>query len=48
VLAGSGAPGFKDGAMTDALFDSPVAIDEDSTGAILVIDRGNKTIRIMK
>lgn len=48
ILTGSGEPGFKDGPMLDALFSSPVSVAEKSNGAILVIDRGNKIIRLIK
>jgi sugar lactone lactonase YvrE len=45
LLTGNGSPGFRDGTMSDALFDSPISIIEESEGAILIIDQGNKTIR---
>lgn len=45
VLTGNGEPGFRDGAMSEAMFDSPIAIVEERNGAVLVVDSGNKTIR---
>lgn len=48
VLTGTGEPGFKDGPMSEAMFNSPIGIVEESDGAVLVVDRGNKTIRRMQ
>lgn len=48
VLTGTGQPGFKDGPMSEAMFNSPIGIVEESNGAVLVVDRGNKTIRRMR
>ena len=48
VLTGTGEPGFKDGKMSEAMFNSPIGIVEESDGAVLVVDRGNKTIRRMQ
>jgi hypothetical protein len=45
VLTGNGEPGFKDGIMAEAMFSSPIAIAEERSGAILVVDAGNRTIR---
>lgn len=48
VLTGNGEAGFKDGPMAEAMFNSPIGIVEESDGAVLVVDRGNKTIRRMR
>lgn len=48
ILTGNGEPGFKDGKMSEAIFDSPISIVEERDGAILVVDAGNKTIRRLK
>lgn len=48
VLTGNGKPGLKDGPMKEAMFNSPIGIIEESDGAVLVVDRGNKTIRRMQ
>jgi hypothetical protein len=48
VLTGNGQPGFKDGPMAEAMFNSPIGIAEESNGTVLVVDRGNKTIRRMR
>ena len=45
TLAGSGAPGFADGAPAAALFNSPTGVAYDASGNVLVADRDNHRIR---
>ncbi len=45
TLAGGHEPGFKDGAGTDARFDTPCGITVAPDGALLVADTGNHRIR---
>jgi uncharacterized protein (TIGR03437 family) len=45
VIAGSGTPGFADGASTRAQFGRPPGIDIDSAGNIYVADQDNGRIR---
>ena len=44
TLAGS-APGYRDGRIEDALFDTPSGVGIDDSGAIYVADTGNDAIR---
>jgi sugar lactone lactonase YvrE len=45
TLAGSGAPGAKDGTGTDASFNSPAGVAADAAGNVYVADYGNNLIR---
>ncbi len=45
TLAGSGNPGFADGAGVAAMFNYPMSIAVDSSGNVYVADRDNNRIR---
>lgn len=45
TLAGGTEPGFRDGAGTDALFDTPCGLVVARDGALIVADTGNHRIR---
>lgn len=48
TLAGTGAPGYQDGELSQAQFNNPTAISESNSGALLVVDTGNQTIRQLR
>jgi len=48
TLAGSGAPGFSEGAGVSASFDRPSGIAVDIAGNLLVCDTNNNRIRLVK
>lgn len=48
TLAGTGAAGYQDGPLNQAQFNNPTAISESNTGALLVVDTGNRTIRQLR
>lgn len=45
TVAGAGAPGFKDGAAAQALFDTPSGIAVDDKGNLFVADTANNAVR---
>lgn len=45
TVAGSGVPGYKDGQLSEALFDTPCAIAVDKKGTLFIADTGNNAIR---
>jgi hypothetical protein len=45
TVAGTGAPGFQDGAGSVARFDTPIGIARAASGALYVADQGNRRIR---
>ena len=45
TLAGSGKPGFADGAAAVAMFRAPLGVAVDPSGAVLVADTDNHSIR---
>lgn len=45
TLAGGGGTGYRDGAATDALFDTPSGIAVNDDGVVFVADTGNNAIR---
>ncbi len=45
TLAGGAAPGLRDGAAREALFDTPSGVAVDGAGVIYVADTGNDAIR---
>ncbi|MDQ3009910.1 MAG: hypothetical protein M3X11_04310 [Acidobacteriota bacterium] len=45
TLAGGAAPGFADGAGTEARFDTPCGIAVAKDGALIIADTGNRRIR---
>ena len=45
TIAGTGLPGYKDGAANEAQFDTPCGIAVDKQGNIFVADTANDTIR---
>lgn len=47
TLAGSGRPGFSDGAGIDAQFDTPTGVATDGTGSVFVADAGNGAVRVI-
>ena len=47
TFAGTGSPGFADGANLQAAFNGPNGMALDATGNVLVADRNNKCIRLI-
>ncbi len=47
TVAGGGGPGYRDGAATDALFDTPSGVAVDEVGDIYVADTGNDAVRLL-
>ncbi len=45
TLAGTGEPGYRDGAATDARFDGPIGVAVDEAGNVFVADSYNDRIR---
>jgi hypothetical protein len=45
TVAGTGAPGYKDGDPGSAVFDTPCGVAVDTTGNVFVSDTGNDAIR---
>lgn len=45
TIAGTGAPGFNDGATDSAAFDTPSGLTVDKDGNIFVADTGNNAVR---
>lgn len=45
TTAGSGQPGYADGAATSALFDTPCGVAVASDGSLIVADTGNRQLR---
>jgi sugar lactone lactonase YvrE len=45
TLAGSGSPGFEDGAGASAMFDTPCGVAADKEGNLFVADTGNHAVR---
>lgn len=48
TLAGTGEPGFKDGAVKQAEFNRPAGIAVDAKGIIYISDSGNHAIRMIE
>jgi sugar lactone lactonase YvrE len=48
TLAGTGSAGYQDGPLSQAQFNNPTAITESTSGALLVVDEGNQTIRQLR
>lgn len=48
TLAGTGAPGFADGAGAQARFDGPVGVAVDAAGRVVVADTYNDRIRLIE
>ena len=47
TMAGSGVPGYLDGAPTEARFDTPCALAVSSKGEVLVADTKNNALRVI-
>lgn len=47
TLAGTGAPGYKDGPATGAMFNRPYGVALDANGNVYVADRDNHRIRVV-
>lgn len=47
TLAGTGQPGYRDGAGADAMFDGPMGVAVDASGRVLVADTYNDRIRVI-
>ncbi len=47
TLAGSGQPGFQDGAATMARFDTPCAVAVNGNGEVIVADAKNNALRVI-
>lgn len=45
TIAGTGVPGYKDGTVSEAQFDTPCGIAVDKQGNIFVADTGNDAVR---
>ena len=49
TLAGrAGVPGIADGTGPSARFNDPVEVTVDATGAVYVVDRGSRTVRVIR
>ena len=48
IVAGSGQPGFEDGAAGAAQFDTPCGVTIDGAGNIYVADTGNGAVRVIR
>jgi hypothetical protein len=47
TVAGTGAPGFRDGVASDARFNAPIGLAIDTNGRVLVADTYNDRVRIV-
>lgn len=47
TFAGSGVPGFADGAYLESQFSHPIALAINAAGGVLVVDHGNLRIRLI-
>lgn len=47
TIAGGNRPGYADGAVADALFDTPCALVVSKTGDVYVADTGNSRLRVI-
>ncbi|CAG9462583.1 unnamed protein product [Pedinophyceae sp. YPF-701] len=47
ILAGNGAPGFRDGPGTQAMFNNPTSVAVDASGNVYVADQGNFRVRLI-